>query len=362
MRTWRIVVNLFRLLIFVGILTFFPFNQCFSNQESNIDQKEMYKEIQNLKQEIKTLKKEADIRKTLSVTKEEQEEEKEKVLNVAGREYTLMEMHTFGLEYSLRYSYNSVDKLIQLEDGYGADYRQDHILENSLFFEYALLNNLTFNSNIPFIYKYQNLDTEDEQDLTELGDLSFGFQWQPFKLGGSLPAAIINTSISTPTGSSPYDITLGEELYSGSGGYSANLGISFSKAVDPVYLYSTISGVYYLPMDDLSQKWGSKDNFTILKKVSPGSGFSISTGFAYSMSYKISLSLGYQLSYRAGAEYEFESGSKTKTESYVASSLSIGTSWRVSRKRSLHFKVNMGLTDNDSDFSISFRLPMQFSF
>jgi len=326
-----------------------------------LDPEKMYQQILELKKEVDSLKKESDVRKKLTMTSDESDNEKKKILDAAGREYTLLKSKTFGLEYSFRYSYNTLDKLVKVNENYTSDWSQDHIIENDLFFEYAIKDNITLNLNMPFMYKYKNLDTEDEQTFTNIGDVSIGCQWQPFKSGGSIPTTILNATLVTPTGRSPYEVSVGEELYSGSGFYSLILGSSFSKAVDPVYIFSSISATYSLPVDGLSQKWGAKNNYTVLKEVTPGPSIGLSSGFAYSLSYKMSLSFGYQLLYKKGNDYKFDNGAETSSESYMASSINIGTSWRLNPKRSLNFNLQIGLTDNDSDFTISFRLPMQFA-
>jgi len=333
--------------------------------EQNSAPKSIEDEIKELKKEIKKLRGENEARKKLEAPAEEKSQSVEDILSAAGRQYSLLRKGTVGLSYTFGYSYFSGDAI---DETTVVLRRVNHNLNNTIAVEYALLNNLTLSSNIPFIYKYNKVGTTESLSATDLGDINLGIAWQPFKAGGSIPATIVSFGVSLPTGSSPYEVNLENELSTGSGYYGVSVGVSLSKVVDPLVAFGNLSYSYGILETGLSQiiyeDPTNPASKIYLTEIKPGGSLGFAFGFGYALSYQASMNLSAQFGYSFGSEYTNESttgGSSTsKTGSSLSSSFNVGTGWRITAARSIYASLGIGLTSNDSDVSLSLKFPFEF--
>ncbi len=316
--------------------------------------KELERRIRNIEKELKELREEREARKKLQVTREEKEKKEKEILSAAGRQYTLLKKGTLGVEYNFTYAYYSYDVIREASH---IEHHANHNLTNALYIEYALMDNLTFNSNLPFVYKYDRSGTSESKDVNDLGDVSLGVQWQPFKSGGALPAAILQATVTLPSGRSPYEIDPESELSTGSGYYTASAGVTFSRTVDPIVAFGSLSYDHNFDINSLDQK---RSGGRVLTEVDPGDRINGSIGIGYALSYKVSLNLSYQYSYNFATTYHWKATQDTKRAAYSSSIFSIGTGWRITPTRSIYIKVGIGLTNDDPDFLFSIRVPFRF--
>lgn len=316
----------------------------------------LLKKIEELEKDIEALKKEAEARKRLEVTEEEKAEKEKEVLTAAGRRYVLKKEGTLGVEYNFGYSYYTTDRLEFGESFLDVKHEKLHSLTNTIVVDYAFLDNLTVTGSLPFVYKYEKVGASDSKDVSDVGDISFGLKWQPFKSGGKWPTTILSANISTDTGQSPYDINTDDELSTGSGYWSCSVGASFSKPIDPVVAFGSLSYSHNFDATGLNQHHGT----LVLKKVDPGDSIGFSMGVGYALSYDVSLTMSFSQSYSFETEYYYKNGPTRKSAASTTSSFSIGTSWRVNPKTTIYINVGAGLTDDASDFFLSFRLPFDF--
>ncbi len=321
----------------------------------------LHQQIKSLQQKVEDLEKESEARKALKISEEEKTATEKEVLSAVGREYTLIPKKQLGFEYSLDYSYFSADLLEDLRNSEGnrlaVERRGNHTLTNSLFLEKGIFSNLSLNGTLPFVYKFDERSINDSREVTDLGDASAGLQYQPFKSGGDWPAMIVFLQGSFPTGRSPYKIDPETELSTGSGYYAATGGLTFSKSIDPVVPFGSVFYTYGFPTTDVDQIQSSG---LVLTEVDPGESYGFSLGMASALSYKTSMNFSYQYTYHKETEYDFTDGSAYYSNSWVTSSFSIGAGWRLSPKYSLFVKVGIGLTSDDPDFTVSFRIPVRF--
>ncbi|WDP92822.1 MAG: hypothetical protein HUN04_25105 [Desulfobacter sp.] len=320
-------------------------------QDSKADALEQ--RIESMEAEIKRLKEEADVRKKLTPTESEQEEAETEALFAAGREYATLKKHTLGVEYRFNYAYNSYDIISQ---AVSVEEQVDHTLTNTIFAEYGLRDNLAVNMSLPIVYKYDRLGQSDEDSVTDLGDLSLGVTYQPFKSSDTFPTTLFFGNLTLPSGRSPYEINVDNDISTGNGAWAATLGASFSKTQDPVVLFGSLFTTYYLPIKDLNQNRGSD----ILREVELGSSVAASVGFAFSLSYTVSMNISYAYTYTFENDYEWAYGGTSSSGTATHSTFSLGTGWRISPKTSVSVKLTVGLTSNDSDFAFSCRIPFNF--
>lgn len=310
--------------------------------------------IKAMEAEIKQLKEEADVRKKLTPTETEKEAAESEALFAAGREYATLKKDTLGVEYRFNYAYNSYDEVNS--SLFTVDEQVQHTLTHTIFAEYGLMDNLAVNMSLPIVYKYDRMGEESEETVTDLGDLSLGVTYQPFKSGGSFPTTLFFGNLTLPSGRSPYDINIGEDISTGNGAWAASLGASFSKTQDPVVLFGSVFATYYLPIKNLDQNRGS----TILKEVELGPSIAASIGFAFSLSYTVSMNISYAYTYTFENDYHWDGGGTSSSGTSTRSTFSLGTGWRFSPKTSVSVKLAVGLTSNDSDFAFSCRIPFNF--
>jgi hypothetical protein len=314
---------------------------------------ELQHELESLQEEMKQIREQQEARRKLEITEDEKAAKEKEILQAAGREYTTMKSNTLGLELNFNYQYYSYDVLNQATE---VEQNANHNLTSSIFTEYAVLDNLTLNLNVPFSYKWNRTGTDVAKEVTDIGDVSVGFQYQPLRSGGALPTTILFGSFAFDMGRSPYEINIDQDLATGNGYYSASAGLSMSKTIDPIIAFGNVSYNYTFKAESLNQP----RNGLTLREVDPGDSISGTLGMGFALSYNVSMNFSYQYTYRFSSTYTWEEIADTYSGSNTQSMLYIGTGWRFTPKTSLNMKVGIGLTDEDPDFVVSFRLPFEF--
>lgn len=318
--------------------------------------RELREQIEILQEKVDELREEADVRKILEITEEEKQEEEEEILSATGRDYTMAKKGMIGFDYGFSYTYNSFDALESQQNINYIEHRHTHRLNNSLSLSYALRDNVSLGVSIPFVYVYDNMGTEDPRETTDLGDVSFSLQWQPIKAGGKLPPGIISLSWTYPTGRSPYEINTEEDMSTGSGIHNVSVGLSFSESLDPVMVFGGLSASHGFEKTDLR---GIMRSGYRLEEVVPGQSVGIRIGLGYALSYKVNMNMNLNYSYSFGGEYVYNIG-RVPSQDSASASFSLGTGWRLTPKQSMSVALAKGLSNDASDFSISFRVPFNF--
>ncbi len=294
----------------------------------------------------------AEVRQSLVQTDEEKKDEKESILNAAGRQYTLMKSGKIGFEYRFVYTNYRYDSL---KEANVIEHNSNYNIKNVFILEYPYLDNLTLGSSIPFIYEYDQVGSKNEKETTDFGDALFYVNYQPMRTGGDFPSVIFNAYVSCPMGRSPYEINPDEDLSTGTGGYSTTFSINSSKSIDPVLVYGTLSYKYNFPIDNLDYKITP---YT-MEKVEPGDTIGLSMGFGFALSYKTSITIGYSFSYTLKTKRYFKEIESIEYPTSSSSSLTIGSSWRFSGNRRMNVNVSTGLS-NSGNHSVTFSIPMEF--
>ncbi|MBF0117709.1 MAG: hypothetical protein HQK79_02665 [Desulfobacterales bacterium] len=337
---------------------------------------QLKEELQNIEEEMKQLREEALARKKLEITEAEKSKKEEEVLRAAGREYTLMKPGAVGFEYNFNYSYYSTDevafsiydsknkKIVANPDAntyylVSVKHKSNHNLTNTISIEFPLLDNLTITGDVPFSYKYNKSGTDSALDVTDLGDVSLGFQFEPVKSGGKFPTTILYGSGSLATGRSPFDIVPDKALSTGSGYYSVSGGFSMSTTVDPLIMFGSLNYSHGFEVKDLHQNYSTLND--TLNAVAPGDSTSLSLGLGYALSYQVSLNLSYQYGYSFSSKYTYLNRGDISTGDSISSTFGIGIGWRLKPEQSIHIKVAFGFTNNDPDFTFSVRVPFTYN-
>ena len=282
----------------------------------------------------------------------------EQVFTAAERQYSLQKKGSYSGTYDIDYTYYQDQQLdLALGDSSTTITRlrienvASHNITNTFTVQYGLLDNLTLTASLPFVAKS---DTIKDTAAAGLGDISVGARWEPFPLKqGRLPLVLFG-NFSTKTGDSPYEVNAATDLPTGKGYYSAGIGASTRKYIDPVVLFASASANYGLPERGLNQVRGSR----ILTEFEPGVSGGFAFGFAYSFNYDVSLTMSYQQSFNTASKYTFQGGETSKPADQSTATMGISLGVRVTPKTIVNGSVGIGLTEDAPDISLGLSFPL----
>lgn len=284
----------------------------------------------------------------------------EEVFQAAEKNYSLLKKGKKSLTYAFDYTYFGDQRLdIDIVNGTPRNFdvqpSAQHTFTNSFSIDFGVLDNLTMSLRVPFVAKY---DTQDERANTDWGDASVTARWQPFAYVPGEASYTLFGSFKSKTGTSPYDIDISRQLSTGAGYYSFSGGVSWSKVLDPVVVFSSLSLAYGVNETDLNQVRGS----LILSEVEPANSYSLSTGFSYALSYDVSLSISSQFSYSDETVLKLR-GAGTGTvsltaEDQVSALMSFALGVRVTESKIINTSVGFGLTEESPDVLLGISIPI----
>ena len=282
------------------------------------------------------------------------------------RQYSLLRAGRIAANYDLTYSYIGSEAInVNLDDSGKIDLwkienTRSHTVTNTLSVDYGLLDNLTVTASIPLVAKFIQTD-EFSGVATALGDLAFGARYQPFVQSPSGPSYTLTSTVTLPTGRSPFKTIPGENLSTGAGYPTFAVGVNASQVIDPVALFGSFNFVVSGSANHLHQV----QNETTLTSVKPGKGVSWGAGFTYALSYNVSTSVSFQESVTNRTHITFIDSSQQPaardTAMQVSGMLTFGLGVRVNPKTTANFSAGIGLTTDSPDFSLGLNLPLTFS-
>ena len=275
----------------------------------------------------------------------------EEVFTSNERQYSLMKQGDISSYYDIDYTYHR-DTQLDLEMAQGQLYQlrvqenASHALTNTFTAQYGLRDNLTLSASVPLVAKS---DLLKDATAAGLGDISLGARWEPFPLkAGRLPL-ILFANLSTKTGDNPV-----KDLSTGKGYYSAGIGASTRKYIDPVVLFASASANYGFKESGLNQIRGSR----IIEEFEPGISGGFAFGFAYSFNYDVSMTMSYQQSFNTGSEFTYHTGESYSPADQTSSTLAISLGVRVSPETIVNGTVGIGLTEDAPDVSLGLSFPL----
>jgi hypothetical protein len=296
---------------------------------------------------------------TRQETDEDSSRQLEEVFQAAEKNYSLIKKGMWSVSYSFDYSYFGDQRLdIDIVNGQPRNFdvvpSAQHTFTNSFSLDYGLLDNLTVSARIPLVAKF---DTQDELYATEFGDISFTARWQPFAYVPGKSSISLFGTFKSKTGVSPYEIDVLRQLATGSGYYSFSGGGSYSKVLDPVVIFSSLSLTIPLNESGLNQVRGGD----ILVAVEPSNSLSLSGGFSYALSYDVSLSISAQVGYSDETSLLFRSGSQASAQDQLSGLMNFAMGVRTSDSTIVNYNVGFGLTEESPDVLIGLSMPLDIS-
>lgn len=303
------------------------------------------------------------------------EENLEQILEQTQQDYSLVKQGWWDIFLNVDYTYfgdaRSQDALVleqtrggrnqqptlQILDFRPIDVVQDaqHTLTPRFTVDYGLLDNLSLGFALPVVAKYDNVDDVTEFDI---GDVSLRLRWQPFS---GLPGDArwtLQGEVSAPTGSSPFETELGEELATGDGFYSASLGVNVSKVIDPVVAFASFNLIQGFKEDGLDQVRQTVAGAPlILTEVEPGLQGQLGLGVAFALSYDVSMTFQYQLGYAQETDLKFANGLSASSLDQTIGVFNLTTGFRLNPDRVLNVSVGFGNTEASPDIFLGVSLP-----
>ena len=280
----------------------------------------------------------------------------EEVFTSNERQYSLIKQGEISSYYDIDYTYYR-DTQLDIEMAQGQLYQlrvqenATHSMTNTFTFQYGVKDNLTLTASLPLVAK---TDLLKDTSTAGLGDISLGARWEPFPLkAGRLPLILFG-NLSTKTGDSPYEINAATDLAAGKGYYSAGVGASTRKYIDPVVLFASVSANYGFKESGLNQRRGSR----IIEEFEPGISGGFAFGFAYSFNYDVSMTMSYQQSFNTGAEFNYNTGESYSAADQTSSTFAISLGVRVSPETIVNGTVGLGLTEDAPDVSLGLSFPL----
>jgi hypothetical protein len=297
-----------------------------------------------------------------------QETNLQEVFTSNERQYSLIKRGEISTYFDLDYSYYRDSQLnLSLDEGQLFQLRVDedsnHTITNTITAQYGLRDNITLNASIPMVAKSDSLK---DTTTAGLGDISVGARWEPFPLKeGRLPLILFG-NLSSKTGDSPYEINPLKDLSTGKGYYSAGVGASTRKYIDPVVLFASVSANYGLKESGLNQQRGGGNTqgegldgrTRTLDSFEPGISSGFSFGFAYSFNYDVSLTMSYQQSFNMGTKFTYTSGEFYEPPTQTSAMFAVALGVRVNPKTIVNGTIGIGLTEDSPDVSLGLSFPL----
>ena len=288
----------------------------------------------------------------------------EQVFDASQPTYSLLRKGDATLYYTFDYTYYynaAIDIALTSNSSSISRFRieedaQDTVT-NTLSLDYGVKDNLTFNTTLPMVAKY---DSTNNLTTMALGDVSFAARWQPVPVERGAMSTTLFGVFSTASGVSPYTINLNSDLSTGKGYYAVTGGASFSDVLDPVVLFGSLSDTIGLPVSGLNQNRAG----AILTSFQPGDTMSMSAGLGYSLNYDISVTASYQMSYALQTTYNMVSAgvaSRVVTPDMVAASINFSVGFRTTPTQIVNIGFAYGLTQDTPNIDLTVTLPMDVS-
>ncbi len=291
-------------------------------------------------------------------------------LTKTDRQYSLLRAGRLAANYDLNYTYignQAIDvgfaQTTNQVDLFRIETTRAHTITNTLSMDYGLLDNLTISGTFPFVSKFTQ-STEFSGTSYGIGDLIFGARYQPFVQSPTGPTYTVTSSLSLPTGRSPYDEIIGQNTSTGSGYASGSIGMNASQVFDPVALFGSLNFTAAKSISNLHQ--ANPADGSILTGLRPGKSIGFGAGFTYALSYNVSTSVSFQETVTTSSHISVADSSNNAlapraTAMQVAAILNFGLGIRLNPKTTINLTAGIGLTVDSPDFSLGLNVPLTFS-
>jgi len=205
----------------------------------------------------------------------------------------------------------------------------------------------------------------------ELGDVSFGLDWQVHPESRRWPDIVWGIDGTAPTGKDPFGIDIEsipgtglrvpKDVPTGSGVWSASTGFSFLKTIDPAVLIANVRYFHNFEKD-VNDLGTAEDQPNISGSVDLGDAVQFGLGTALALNERTSLSLQYQQRFSEKARTRVDGGDwqKVSGSDINAGTFNVGLTFALTDRLSILSNLGIGLTNDAPDVQFGMRFPYSF--
>nr|WP_246389833.1 transporter [Halomonas cerina] len=242
----------------------------------------------------------------------------------------------------------------------------------------GLTDRLELEMKVPYVYRDEsNRVTVSEVDPDfslarelsndALGDIEVAAHYQFNRGLAGMPYFIGNLRYKSTTGEGPFDIRRNSagtplELSTGTGFHSIEPSITMLLPSAPAVYFANLGYVFHLE-DDVNQQVTQNDEDLFIDDVDPGDVVRLSFGMAYSINPRTSFTLGYKNDFIGETETEYVNNSDGTTTRVNSNTLNVGSlllgwSYRMNPDVSVNLGLELGITEDAPDTTLSLRMPI----
>ncbi|MBI5040608.1 MAG: transporter [Gammaproteobacteria bacterium] len=288
------------------------------------------------------------------------------------------------LEPSLQYSNSQVNRLtflgVEILESFliGILEAQDadrDLLSPAITARYGLTNRLEIEGKIPYVWRDDTLratipnvtnGAEVTRDLEGdgLGDIELSMHYQINRGEGGWPFFVGNLRYKSSTGDGPFDVNrnangIETELATGSGFDAIEPSVTVLFPTDPAVLFGNLGYLVALEEDVNKTFAVSGGTPQTVGKFDAGDAVRMSFGMAYAINSAASFTLGYKHDFIQRTETEINNVNLTASSLDVGALL-LGFSYRVNDRSSVNMNLELGMTADAPDVSMTLRTPFAF--
>lgn len=245
---------------------------------------------------------------------------------------------------------------------------------------YTLNDKWQVELDLPFVYRLSQYDSVGDGNSTSeyetkdisgsnIGDVSTGLYYHVQKETQDRPDWVWNVKLQIPTGKDPFGIaletsptgnlTVPEEIATGSGVWGVSTGFSLAKTYDPAIVFFNLNYGWNLAQefDDLSADAAESPG-----EIDLGDYADYSVGLAFAVSERMSIAMSFNQRFYGKTSQRLTDQpwidiprSDTNT-----ANLGFGTTLALSKALSMVTSVSTGLTEDSPDYQVSLRFPYRF--
>jgi hypothetical protein len=259
-------------------------------------------------------------------------------------------------------------------------------LTYNLAARYGISPRWTLNLDVPYLARrttYQKggaggsaaATAEQKVSGSDIGDASLSVNYRLFTETVHRPDTVLTFGVTAPTGRAPYGIdwrvlerdndkfirfAVPSQQPTGNGMWTANLGLSVVKTIDPAILFANIGFARSMSRDfpDLDNNPDTINPGT----VRLGNVYTLGGGVAFAFNERSSLSLSFSDRINAKARVRPKGGvwGSVIGSDGNAGTFNVGMTYAMSQNSTLVTLLGIGLTPDAPDMTLSFKVPYTF--
>lgn len=288
------------------------------------------------------------------------------------------------LEPSLQYSNMQVNRLtflgVEILESFliGILEAQDadrDLLSPAITARYGITNRLEIEGKIPYVWRDDTLratipgvtnGAQVTRDLEGdgLGDVELSAHYQINRGEGGWPFFVGNVRYKSATGDGPFDVNrnaagIETELATGSGFQAVEPSLTVLFPTDPAVFFGNLGYLFALEEDVDKTFAASGGSPQRVGTFDPGDAVRMSFGMAYAINSAASFTLGYKHDFIQRTETEIN-GVNLVASSLDVGALLLGFSYRLNERTGLNTNLELGMTADAPDVSLTLRVPYAF--